>query len=443
MSRLNCEIRGKFYRFHSNPSDYSLFLCFPSPQSELYCPVLGPPLRRAVKKGFDVILDGEIISWDSVRAEVVPFGSNRTIANLRKDWMRSKGLLDERDQGMHENDKYAKSMNATNTWTTEKIDTVSEEVGAECWLQFVAFDVLYVEGPGAADFISQAVSEHITPRPSAGSIIHLDSFERKKILYKLIEPQANEVEIVQTWIIRPNGHTDVGERYFDPRTPTKDGGYAAHTLDSLSCTLGGAIRGLPEIDMERRHGRSDDQISEARACAIQRLYDIMVEEQRLEGLVFKDLSAPYNLGEESKSMRYWHKFKPDYFNGSAASDLDVIIFGGYYATGRKQSGKPAGLLCACVDSEDPERFFPICKVSLGSIDRVQSNELLRATGYPADDDDEDDGTGNANKWEKGDWSSKYIPEFVSRRSYQSGDDNNGWRVQKKDCKLTISTTTRN
>lgn len=392
--------------------------------------MLGPPLRRAVKEGFDVILDGEIISWDSVRAEVVPFGSNRTIASLRKDWMRERGLLDARDQGMHDNDNSAKSMNAANSWTTEKVDTTSKEVGAECWLQLVVFDILYVDGPKANEFLSEAVSRSLL----SGSLIHLETMERRKILYKMIEPQPTEVEIVQSWIVRPNGSTELGENYFHPQSPIKDGCHEANKLDSLYSTLNKSILGLSEIDQERRHGRSDEQISEARAQAVQSLYDIMVDEQRLEGLIFKDLSAPYYLGEESKSMRYWHKFKPDYFNGSMASDLDVVVIGGYYATGRKQSGKPSGLLCACVDSEDSERFFPVCKVSLLSIDRAQSNELLAATGYPTDNDDGNDETENINRWEKADRLSKSTPDFVSMRSYQTGNDNNGWRVQKKDCK---------
>ena len=202
--------------------------------------------------------------------------------------------------------------------------------------------------------------------------------------------------------------------------------------------MDGAVGGLLEIDMERRHDRSDEEISEARAHAIQGLYDKLVEEQRLEGLVFKDLSAPYYLGEESKSTRYWHKFKPDYFNGSVASDLDVILIGGYFATGLRQSGKPSGLLCACVDSEDPERFFPLCKVSMGSIDRERASELLKATGFKTNEDSDDNGN---DKWFRGDRDGKVVPEFVSRRSYQSGNDNSGWRVQKKDCKLTSWTAT--
>ncbi len=56
-------------------------------------------------------------------------------------------------------------------------------------------------------------------------------------------------------------------------------------------------------------------------------YKEIVEDQRLEGLLFKDLSAPYVLGDKSKELRYWHKFKPDYFEGSSASDLDLVVGG--------------------------------------------------------------------------------------------------------------------
>jgi hypothetical protein len=208
-------------------------------------------------------------------------------------------------------------------------------------------------------------------------------------------------------------------------------------LDSLNCTVNGAIHGLPEIDAGRRRNRSDEQISQARAHAVQRLYDVMVEEQQLEGLIFKDLSAPYYLGEESRNMRYWHKFKPDYFKGSIASDLDLVIIGGYYAKGRKLCGKPSALLCACVDPRDSDRFVPVCKVSLLSIDHFQSNALLASTGYPVDKVGENRA---ANKWQKGDWASKFLPDFVSMGGQQSGNDHNAWRIPKGDCTLPCRVT---
>jgi ATP dependent DNA ligase domain len=400
--------------------------------SELYSPVLGPSIRRAVRKGYDVILDGEVIAWDSIREETVPFGSNRTVATLRTKWMARNGMLDSRDRNMHDGDSN-KSMNLANSFIDKS--STDMDVGDECWLQYIIFDLIYIDGPGANDLLNDTISEHILPRPSAGSIIHLDALERKTLLYNIINPQPREVEIVQTWIIRPNGRTDSGETYFSSTNPTMENGYVARKLDSLSYTLSGMIDDIRSVDTLRRYDRSDDQISEARALAIQHLYDITVEQQRLEGLVFKDLSTPYYLGEESKTTRYWHKFKPDYFNGSAASDLDLIVIGSYYASGLRNSGKPSSLLCACVDSEDPELFLPAVKVNLNSVDATESSELLKRTGYRKNDDsDDEDGTRVDNMWQKSDWAAKYYPEFISRKSFQPNNENNGWRAKKNDCK---------
>ena len=396
--------------------------------------MLGPAFRRAVRKGYDVILDGEVIAWDSVREETVPFGSNRTIAKFRKDSMARKGLLDPRDQGMHSDERDNNSVNSAKTFSDMAVDV---EVGEECWLQFVAFDILYVNGPEAADLLSETVSDHIVPHPSPGPVIGLEAIERKKLLYKLLDPQPNEVEIVKTWIVRPNGLLDSGEGYFHPRSPSLECGYAAYKLDSVSFALSGTNHEIREIDAERRRDRSDDQISEARARAVQSLYEAMVEEQRLEGLVFKDLASPYYLGEESKSTRYWHKFKPDYFHESAASDLDVVVIGAYYATGLRNSGKPSSLLCACVDSEDAERFFPVCKVSLGSVDVSQATELLKVTGYQRDGEEDEPNSSRQNFWMRGNWDVKYFPDFISNRSFQPNNEDKGWQVQKKDCKYNV------
>jgi ATP-dependent DNA ligase len=277
-------------------------------------------------------------------------------------------------------------------------------------------------------------------------MIHLELIERKALLYKIIEPQPGEVEIVTTWIIRPNGSTDIGEKYFHPVHPSMENGYVSRRLDSLSYTLSGMMDDIATVDALRRDDRSDEQISVARAHAIQRLYDVNVEELRLEGLLFKDLSTPYYLGEESKTTRYWHKFKPDYFNGSAASDLDLIVIGAYYATGLKNSGKPSTILCACVDSDDSEVFLPVVKVSLGSMDHVQASEFLKRTGYRHNDDnniiddDEDGSSGIDNRWQKTEWATKYYPEFISRKSYQPNNENNGWRAQKKECTWRFPST---
>ena len=349
-------------------------------------------------------------------------------------------MVDPRDIGVHDGDPDAKSMSVADTWNNKnkRSDDESEQAGAECWLQFVAFDVIYVDGEGAKDFLLKAVSSHVNVLP--GPLVDLDCFERKKILYRLLTPQEKTVEIVSTTIIRPNGHQISGDNYFSPLDPLMECGYPAYVLDSLSCTLSGTIANQAEIDTKCRNNLLDEQVSQARAHAIQSIYNRVVEQQRQEGLIFKDLNAPYCLGEKSKTMRYAWKFKPDFFNGSSASDLDVIIIGAYYATGLRRSGEPSALLCACVDSEDHASFFPVCKVNLGSIDRKTANDLLRHTGFrkSGDGNDEDDDVDFANKWFQGDKDTKTIPEFVSKKSSPRDAEGNGWRVTKKDCTFKVS-----
>jgi hypothetical protein len=337
--------------------------------------------------------------------------------------MKQKGLCDKRDEGLHDDDTEHKAMNASDR-RDSKNDESFESVGAECWLLFVAFDVVYIDGPGAADLLSQSVSQHITPRPKAGSIINLDSFERKKLLYRLIEVQTNEVEIVATVVVRPDGCAVEGSEYFSPSNPVEQYGFPAYTLDSIDCALHHVVPGLQRIDFERRRGLSDQQISQCRANAVDKKYKEIVETQRLEGLLFKDLSAPYVLGDKSKALRYWHKFKPDYFEGSSASDLDLVVVGAYFATGLRLAGCISSFLIACVDSDDTSRFVPCCKVSASSIPRELHAKIMNKTGFTSQAGEELE----LGKW----FRDESIPDFVSSKSAQGGKEDGGWRVAKKD-----------
>lgn len=283
-------------------------------------------MRKAVKAGLNLILDGEVIAWDSQRQETIPFGNkyvctpaecivsscdlhftlgSRGIANYRKQYLAARGLVDDRDKNIENVDGDQKAVSVV---YFKDAENYSEETGAECWLKLVVFDILYVDGDGAADLLGETVSKHINPRPAAGSIIHLDLFERKKILQRVLTPQKDFIEIVTTWIVRPNGTTELGMDYFSSTSPTSECGHPNHTIDSQSCLVGRAARNISQIDLERRNGRSDEQISEARASSVHELFK-EIENLRMEGLIFKDLAAPYYLGEESRSMRYWLKFK--------------------------------------------------------------------------------------------------------------------------------------
>ena len=370
---------------------------------------MGPALRRATcKYNVDIVLDGEILAWDSGREETIPFGQNATVSKLRRSWMRKQSKIDDRDVGLHsdEQDSKVRSSYFSNTGAAPE----EELAGEECWLVYYAFDVLYIDGPDAAKLLEDTVSPHVQPRPTPGTIIHLEGLERKKLLYKLIDAQENEVEVVPTWIVRPTGEMVVGSDYFSPSRPIMECGYRACDLDSLSWTLQQDASTVNRIDSERRGGQSNDEISRARAIAADKIYKIMVEHRRMEGLLFKDLSAPYCLGEMSKSLKYWHKFKPDYYSGSVASDLDCVIIGAYFASGLRHAGKPSSFLCACVDSEDTERFFTLCKVNGGSMRKDVLDDLFQSTGFLKNEE-----TGLYDRGDK--WfieeDRKTIPDFAS------------------------------
>ena len=166
--------------------------------SEEYSPVLGPALRRATDKyKLDLVLDGEILAWDSDLQETVPFGQNRTVAKLRKAWMKQNGLLEDRDLLLHKNEKEAKTIRTAGSYVSNQSGTPESELtGEECWLEFCAFDVLYIDGPDATKILDETLSPHVQPRPPPGPIINLDGIQRKKLLYKLIDAQEHEVEVV-------------------------------------------------------------------------------------------------------------------------------------------------------------------------------------------------------------------------------------------------------
>lgn len=73
--------------------------------SPLYSPAIGPSLRAAIS-GYDVdvILDGEMIAWDAEENKPVPFGSNRTVAEMNRNRRKRDGTLDRRDLGLHKNE---------------------------------------------------------------------------------------------------------------------------------------------------------------------------------------------------------------------------------------------------------------------------------------------------------------------------------------------------
>jgi hypothetical protein len=371
-------------------------------------------------------LDGEVISWDNARQENIPFGINRNVAIQRRMWLERNGLLDKCDVNLHEgvDDINVMQIRAEKT---NRIPADESEAGADCWLKFIVFDILYVGGPDAAKLISEQAPALNGDVPT-GSILNLDGFERKKILYRLIDQQPNEVEFVPSLVIRSNGRSENAAKYFSPSKPPMEAGYPYSMIDSIECALRGDIPNQEEVDAHSRESKSNTEISNRRVAAMNQFYVDIVENQGLEGLVFKDLAAPYFLGPESRGLRYWNKLKPDYNSGGDASDIDAVVLGAFYGTGMKYSGVLNHFLLGCVDQDNPGTFMTLCKISGGGTARKKLDSLLEHTKYKAGEEGTDLDSG---KWFKEQEHGKSLPDFISKHSYQQGCEGTGWKFQKK------------
>jgi len=88
-------------------------------------------------------------------------------------------------------------------------------------------------------------------------------------------------------------------------------------------------------------------------------------EEKKEGVVVKNPRSPYMPNIRSKDV--WVKLKPD-FVSNIASDLDVIILGGYYGNGKKSGGKLYSYLVG-VQNSDGTQYHPVGKVATGLTER--------------------------------------------------------------------------
>ncbi|KAK8965613.1 DNA ligase 4 [Platanthera guangdongensis] len=102
-------------------------------------------------------------------------------------------------------------------------------------------------------------------------------------------------------------------------------------------------------------------------------------EKRDEGIVLKDLGSKWEPGDRSGK---WLKLKPDYVH--AAADLDVLIIGGYFGSGR-HGGEVAQFLVGLAERSDstsfPKRFISFCRVGSGLSDEDLDILITRLKPY--------------------------------------------------------------
>lgn len=85
---------------------------------------------------------------------------------------------------------------------------------------------------------------------------------------------------------------------------------------------------------------------------------------RLEGIVVKDPESVYKPSQRGGG---WYKVKPDYMTG-LNDDLDLIVLGGYYGSGKRGglvSHFLVGLIADNCEENDAKNFYSLCKIGSG------------------------------------------------------------------------------
>uniref|UniRef100_A0A6N2NFW2 DNA ligase n=1 Tax=Salix viminalis TaxID=40686 RepID=A0A6N2NFW2_SALVM len=102
-------------------------------------------------------------------------------------------------------------------------------------------------------------------------------------------------------------------------------------------------------------------------------------ENRDEGIVLKDLGSKW---EPSDRSGKWLKLKPEYVR--AGSDLDALIIGGYYGSGRR-GGEVAQFLVGLAErpapNTYPRRFISFCRVGNGLSDEELDTVVSKLKPY--------------------------------------------------------------
>lgn len=224
------------------------------------------------------------------------------------------GTLDERDLNLHANESEINVLTIAKSEAWKRSNSGIEANDCpddQYWLKYVIFDIIYVDGPDAVELLSK--SSHLFPKNECirpGSIINFDLMRRKSILYNLIQPQQNTVELIQSIVIRSDGSSMDSDLYFSENCNLEYGKTPCE-LDSINLALNDESA-TSTLNAQRLGGKKHEEIEIKRALSLEQHYHQIVEIAAQEGLVFKDLASPYYLGSKSRSIGYWWKLKADY-----------------------------------------------------------------------------------------------------------------------------------
>ncbi|KAG1693107.1 hypothetical protein DVH05_023887 [Phytophthora capsici] len=144
------------------------------------------------------------------------------------------------------------------------------------WLCYVVWDVVYLGGLKA----EQLIREVFKCPGETSAVMGLPLHARRKLLLRIMTPLDHRIIIIEQKLVNDKSAKDRHDKV------------------------------MAEVDRQISNGG--------------------------EGVVMKDLNAHYMCGESSRKTKMWLKLKPDY--AGMTTDLDAIIVGGFYGTGRRRSG---------------------------------------------------------------------------------------------------------
>lgn len=173
------------------------------------------------------------------------------------------------------------------------------------WLSYCVWDVLYVGGPDVKKVLH--TGKHLFAEDETiptGSLIDLSLMQRKCILHNLIKVQPRVIEHVRGVVIRPDGSVEDDPSTYYLGTGKQEYGTIPAVLDSISLAIcSSSSSDTTRFDKQRKAGRTDDQIEDARAIALDDMYEQVVMTLMQEGLMLKDLMSPYYLGEKGRRIK--------------------------------------------------------------------------------------------------------------------------------------------
>lgn len=168
------------------------------------------------------------------------------------------------------------------------------------------------------------------------SVIHQTLKERQELLRKAVKPVKGHLEI-----LLPNGSDE-------------------------------------SLNAHRKPGEPCWSIVANHLNEVERFFKETIE-NRDEGIILKDLGSKWEPGDRNGK---WLKVKPDYVR--AGSDLDVLIIGGYYGSGRR-GGEVAQFLVGLAERPSPDtcprRFMSFCRVGTGLSDEELDELVAKLKPY--------------------------------------------------------------